>query len=185
MKLKLSIFISLFAFILFSSCSKNEKFDDSWKLENEAQFAKIASNSEYTKLNSSSNKGFVMYKIIESGDGDESPNFTDYVKIRYTGWFKRIWQNSDTYKNEQGDIITNKIVFDSTPNSSIPSTFNLNPNNPFGLIDGLSTALQHMKIGDIWEVWIPSKLGYGSIVKGSIPAYTTLVFEVELVEIVE
>lgn len=52
-----------------------------------------------------------------------------------------------------------------------------------GVIDGFSTALQHMKEGDIWEIWVPWELGYGSSGSGSIPGYTTLVFEIELMEI--
>jgi FKBP-type peptidyl-prolyl cis-trans isomerase FklB len=40
-----------------------------------------------------------------------------------------------------------------------------------------------MKVGDIWEIWVPWELGYGSSGSGSIPGYTTLVFEIELMEI--
>ena len=54
-----------------------------------------------------------------------------------------------------------------------------------GVVDGFSTALQHMKVGDKWEVWMPWRLAYGVTGKGNIPGYTTLVFEIELVEIVE
>jgi peptidylprolyl isomerase/FKBP-type peptidyl-prolyl cis-trans isomerase FklB len=52
------------------------------------------------------------------------------------------------------------------------------------LIDGFSTALQHMEVGDKWEVWIPWQLGYGAIGQREIKAYSTLVFEIELVDIV-
>lgn len=40
-----------------------------------------------------------------------------------------------------------------------------------------------MKVGDKWEVWIPWKLGYGEKDYNDIPAHTTLVFELELLEI--
>ncbi len=62
--------------------------------------------------------------------------------------------------------------------NNIPRTFSVN-----GVIDGFSTALQHMKEGDIWEIWVPWELGYGSSGSGNIPGYTTLVFEIELMEI--
>ncbi|MFA7065782.1 MAG: FKBP-type peptidyl-prolyl cis-trans isomerase, partial [Dysgonamonadaceae bacterium] len=52
-----------------------------------------------------------------------------------------------------------------------------------GVVDGFSTALQHMKEGDKWEVWIPWQLGYGERGQSPIPGYTTLVFEIELVEV--
>lgn len=189
MKLKLSILISLLAFIMFSSCDEAETFEDKWKLENEAQFTKISGNSEYTKLNSSSGKGFIMYKVNEEGDGNRAPYFTEQVKVRYTGWYKNIWTMPDTYNDDQGNVITNKVVFDTTSKSGMARTFFVNPNasssTTFGVIDGFSTALQHMKRGDKWEVWIPWKLGYGEIGKGAISAHTTIVFEIELVEIVE
>ena len=51
------------------------------------------------------------------------------------------------------------------------------------VVDGFSTALQHMKVGDKWEVWMPWRLGYGANGSNAIPAHTTLVFEIELLEI--
>jgi peptidylprolyl isomerase/FKBP-type peptidyl-prolyl cis-trans isomerase FklB len=179
-RLNLSIFLMMSAVILFSSCDETETFDDKWKQENETQFAAIAANAAYTKLNSQSGNGFVMYKEIESGEG-ATPYFTDQVKVLYTGWFKREWSKPDTYTDDKGNSIFNKIIFDSTSNrNDIPSVFAVN-----GVVDGFSTALQNMKVGDKWEVWIPWKLGYGESGSGSIQAYTTLVFEIELVAIVE
>ena len=48
------------------------------------------------------------------------------------------------------------------------------------VVDGFSTALQHMRIGDRWKVYIPYQLGYGTNVNGSIPAYSTLIFDMAL-----
>src|SRR5690554_1101754 len=179
-RLNLSLFLMISAVILLSSCDETETFDDKWKLDNEAQFAAIAANTAYAKLSSQSGNGFIMYKEIESGEG-ATPYFTDQVKVLYTGWFKREWSKSDTYTDDKGNSIFNKIIFDSTSNrNDIPSVFAVN-----GVVDGFSTALQNMKVGDKWEVWIPWKLGYGESGSGSIQAYTTLVFEIELVAIVE
>lgn len=181
MKKQLSLIISFFTVIFFSSCDDNaETFDDQWRLDNEAQFAEIAGNSEYTRINSQSTAGYIMYKEIESGDGDRSPFFNEQVKVLYTGWFKYDWSMPDTYEDNQGNTIINKYIFDSTGNrNDIPSTFNVN-----GVVDGFSTALQHMQVGDKWEIWIPWNLGYGANGSNNIPGYTTLVFEVELVSIV-
>ena len=180
MKLKLSLLLSLFAFILFSSCNEEETFDEKWKLDNEAQFSKISSNSEYSKINSTSGIVFIMYKVIESGEGEVSPIFTDVVKVRYTGWYKSDWTKPDKYNDDKGNVIINKVVFDTTSKNDVPRSFSVN-----GVVDGFSTALQHMKVGDKWEVWMPWRLAYGVTGKGNIPGYTTLVFEIELVEIVE
>lgn len=185
MKIQLSLIISFCAAILFASCDKTETFDDQWKLNNEAQFARIAGNTtEYTRINSESTAGFIMYKEIESGDGDRSPYFNEQVRIRYTGWYKRDWSRSDdedTYTDNNGNIVYNKVVFDSTERNT---TLTLRVNQ---FVDGFATALQHMKVGDKWEIWIPWQLGYGATASssGTIPAYTTLVFEVELVSIVK
>ena len=50
------------------------------------------------------------------------------------------------------------------------------------LIMGFSTALQYMHKGDTWRVIIPYQLGYGAAVKDDIPAYSTLIFEIHLVD---
>ena len=41
-------------------------------------------------------------------------------------------------------------------------------------------ALQQMRVGDKWEIYIPSELGYGSFSQPGIPANSTLIFEIEL-----
>lgn len=183
MKRQLSLIMCLCTAFLFFSCDDEETFDDQWKNANEAQFAKISADSRYTRLNSESAAGYIMYREINSGTGQESPLFTDKVKVLYTGWFKYDWEKGDTYQDEKGQTVTNKIVFDSTENrNNIPSTFNVN-----GVIDGYRTALQNMKVGDKWEIWIPWRLGYGDVKSSgsNIEAYSTLVFEVELVDIVD
>lgn len=178
MKLKLLSILSILGILAIVSCNKTETFDDRWKNENEAQFAKIAANPEYTKLESQSGQGYIMYKILESGDG-LTPCFTDQVKVLYTGWYRNIWEKPDTYTDENGNVITNKIIFDSTADrNDIPNTFYLS-----SLVEGYSTALQHMKVGDKWEIWIPWNLGYGATGSNNIRGYTTLVFEIELVEV--
>lgn len=51
------------------------------------------------------------------------------------------------------------------------------------LIEGWIIALKQMRIGDKWEIYIPSELGYGKISQPGIPAGSTLIFEVELIGI--
>ena len=91
--------------------------------------------------------------------------------------------------NEDGDVISDRNnvlaegeVFDSAlkENSDDPLKTSVS-----SVVDGWTTALQHMHEGDIWEVWVPYQLGYGVSGSGSIKPYTTLVFQVEVKEIVE
>ena len=51
-----------------------------------------------------------------------------------------------------------------------------------GVVDGFSTALLNMRRGDYYRVYIPYQLGYGLTASGSIPAGSTLIFEIRLVD---
>ena len=59
------------------------------------------------------------------------------------------------------------------------------PNGYGSVISGWTVALQHMVEGDKYEVWIPQQLAYGASDNGDIPAYSTLIFEIELVSVDE
>lgn len=183
MKTKLYSLAILFVLATLSSCEKTVTFDDARKTDNEKQFERISSNPEYKKIMSESGNGYIMYKEIADGKSGVRPAFTDKVKVLYTGWFKRFWEKQDTFTGDDGNIFKNKVIFDSTSDrNNNPSTFLVK-----SLVDGFSTALQNMEVGDKWEIWIPSKLGYGSAGRKSadIQPHTTLVFEVELLEIVK
>ena len=101
----------------------------------------------------------LQYKVITSGSGP-SPKALDVVTANY-----------------QGSFIDGK-VFDSTYNDK-PQSF------PVGrVIPGWSEVLQLMKVGDKWQVFIPSYLAYGEMGFGNaIGPNMTLVFEMELVSI--
>ena len=105
----------------------------------------------------------LQYKVIEKGTG-ETPKLTDKVKALYTGKF------------------INGEVFDSTElRNNEPAVFAVNK-----VIPGWTEALQLMKVGGKWELYIPGKLAYG--VRGKQPRIgpnETLIFEIELVDIVE
>ena len=178
MKIKLLLLFTLAA-LVFASCSKDDETDTIWKDNNEAAFNKTAAMAEYKTIQSQSKNGSIAYKVIKSGEG-ETPNYTDKVEVLYTGWFKMVdWNKDDIFTNDDGKKVNNKFIFDSTDNrGGVASTFKVS-----GVVDGFSTALQHMKVGDKWEVWMPSKLAYGERGQNNIPAFTTLVFEIELVKI--
>lgn len=153
--------------------------NNEWKNNNEVAFAKTAASAEYKTIASESKNGSIAYKVIKSGSG-KTPLYTDRVKVLYTGWFKLIdWNKDDIYTSQNGVKVNNKYIFDSTANrNDVPSIFRVS-----GVVDGFSNALQHMKVGDKWEVWMPWELGYGANGQNTIPAYTTLVFEIELLEV--
>lgn len=102
-------------------------------------------------------KSGLQYKALESGDGP-SPGPEDTVKVHYRG------------------KLIDGTVFDESYEGGQPISF------PVGaVIAGWTEALQLMKVGDKWELTIPSELAYGERGAGDvIPPHATLVFEVEL-----
>jgi peptidylprolyl isomerase len=64
--------------------------------------------------------------------------------------------------------------FDSSL-SGAPIAFRLSD-----LIEGWIIAMQHMCVGDKWEIYLPAEMGYGNYSQPGIPAGSTLIFEIEL-----
>lgn len=101
----------------------------------------------------------LLYRVIKKGSGSV-PTLDDTVKVLYTG------------------RLIDDTIFDSTKDGEA-ITFRLD-----GIIRGWREALQLMKEGGHWEIVIPPELGYGRKGSGgSIGANETLVFEIELLEI--
>ncbi|HYQ58997.1 MAG TPA: FKBP-type peptidyl-prolyl cis-trans isomerase [Draconibacterium sp.] len=105
----------------------------------------------------------LQYEILTEGTG-EKPTTTDRVRVHYHG------------------TLTDGTVFDSSVDRGEPAIFGVNQ-----VIPGWTEALQLMPVGSKWNVYIPSDLGYGpqGAGGGQIGPNTVLIFEVELLEIVE
>ena len=100
----------------------------------------------------------LAFKYIKKGKG-ATPTIQDAVKCKYKGMF------------------TDRMVFEETEN---PIEFDV-----YGVIPGWTEMVQLMKEGDRVEVAIPYDLAYGERGAGSIPPYSTLLFEIELVEVIK
>ena len=101
----------------------------------------------------------LQYKVITEGTGAK-PKATDTVTVNYAG------------------KLLDGTEFDSSAKHGQPATFPLD-----GVIPGWTEALQLMPLGSKWEIYIPADLAYGAGGQGPIPASSTLIFEVELLEI--
>jgi FKBP-type peptidyl-prolyl cis-trans isomerase FklB len=103
----------------------------------------------------------LQYEIMTEGNG-KKPKATDSVKCHYHG------------------TLINGTVFDSSVQRGEPAVFPVS-----GVIKGWVEALQLMPVGSKWKLYIPYDLAYGARGAGdAIAPYSTLVFEVELLEIV-
>lgn len=119
----------------------------------------LASNAQAEGV-STTDSG-LQYLILESGDaGGTSPQVTDSVQVHYEGRFI------------DGD------VFDSSIERGEPAQFMLNQ-----VIPGWTEGLQLMTPGDKWRLFIPADLAYGPSGSGPIPPHSTLIFDVELLEV--
>lgn len=102
----------------------------------------------------------LQYEVIIEGNG-KKPQATDQVKCHYEG------------------TLINGTLFDSSIKRGQPATFGVNQ-----VIPGWVEALQLMSEGSKWRLYIPSELGYGAQGAGEmIPPHSTLIFDVELIEV--
>ena len=101
----------------------------------------------------------LQYEVLKMGRG-KKPVATDRVKVHYHG------------------TLIDGTVFDSSVERGEPIVFGLNQ-----VIKGWTEGVQLMPVGSKFRFYIPQELGYGSQAAGSIPPYSTLIFEVELLGI--
>ena len=179
--------LMLGALLGFTSCEENDSVGefDNWQARN-VQF--VDSIAVVARANADGrwkviladgldeskvwdNKYYVYCYSLQNGDGTESPRYTDYVSVNYRGFLM------PTAKHPQGYIFDSSYEGELDPSFDVPSSFLLG-----STVQGFSTAVQHMVKGDTWKVYIPANLGYGSFVTGYIPAYSALVFDINLVD---
>ncbi|MEE1220971.1 MAG: FKBP-type peptidyl-prolyl cis-trans isomerase [Bacteroidales bacterium] len=104
-------------------------------------------------------KSGLQYQVIKGAEG-RKPAATDTVHVHYHG------------------TLLNGQVFDSSVERGEPISFPLNQ-----VIAGWTEGVQLMSIGSKYKFFIPADLAYGDQAVGTIPAGSTLIFEVELLDI--
>jgi FKBP-type peptidyl-prolyl cis-trans isomerase FkpA/FKBP-type peptidyl-prolyl cis-trans isomerase FklB len=106
-------------------------------------------------------KSGLQYQVVKEGTG-KTPTKDDIIKAHYKG------------------TLTTGEQFDSSYDRGQPAEFPVS-----GVIPGWTEALQLMKVGSKFKLWIPPELAYGPAARPGIPANSVLVFEVELLDIVK
>lgn len=181
MKKYLQIALMLFSVLLVSSCKDSDDSEavdqEAYRLEQDIAFQAKANDSNYVKWVSEAGDGYVFAKQIKKGNGKKA-YFTSRVSVYYKGTLT------------DGTEFDQRLFDDGTPlrcavNSLYANYSSYNPTGYSSVISGWSVALQNMVEGDKFEVWIPQQLAYGSMTSGKIPAYSTLIFEMELVSVDE
>jgi len=103
----------------------------------------------------------LQYEVITMGTGVK-PGPEDVVSVHYTG------------------MLLDSTKFDSSVDRGEPAQFTVNQ-----VIRGWQESIQLMPVGSKFKCYIPYELGYGENATGPIPPYSTLIFEVELLDIVK
>lgn len=128
----------------------------------------------YAKMPGGVTTDSICVRILERGTGSGSPLYTDSVRVNYIGRLMptesypegRTFDHTGLYKTED-------YIF--SPEFCSPIALSAS-----SLIEGYTTALLYMHIGDRWRIYIPQELGYMGAKSEAIPAYSTLVFDIQL-----
>ena len=143
------------------------KFFAKLEEESKAQFAQVREAGEKFLAENAKRANVVtlpsglQYEIITEAIG-QKPVATDKVKVHYHG------------------TLIDGTVFDSSVRRGEPATFGVTQ-----VIQGWVEALQLMPVGSKWIIYCPAELAYGGREAGQIPAFSTLIFEIEMLEIVK
>ncbi|MFN3838528.1 MAG: FKBP-type peptidyl-prolyl cis-trans isomerase [Brevundimonas sp.] len=148
---------ALIAAFLMAGCSQSAPVDpNAGKAEAAAFMEKNAKEDGVQTLPSG-----LQYKVVQAGPaGGVSPDRNDLVKVDYEG------------------KLTDNTVFDSSFARGAPAIF-----TPEEVVKGWTEALQKMRVGDEWLLYVPPELGYGEQGNPKIPANSVLIFRLKLLDV--
>jgi len=127
----------------------------------EQQPVKQPTNNNSNNSNDKKNMGLEI-KTTQEGTGDRVIKSGDHISVHYTG------------------KLTNGTVFDSSVSRGVPFDFTIGQGM---VIEGWEQGFIGAKVGEKRTLTIPAEMGYGSRDMGTIPANSTLIFDVEVVSI--
>lgn len=183
----------------FVSCGSDDDDNEEWRLLNQEAYEEIVANPEYHEVTTPGGPTGTYVKVLQSGEGTVKPLESSVVRVYYKGYYYE-----ETVFDKGTFASNNELVGIRKINTLATSS------HPY-VRRGLSTALQNMVVGDKWEIVVPYYLGYGintlsgsntpytafrlcgadgnpvssSEFTHSIPGYSTLYYEVELLAIDE
>lgn len=136
---------------------------------------------EVTSAGTDQNKYYIYCKKLTNNSTGVRPLYTESVRTYYYG-STILGKSFDGCFT--GYTATDRGVLDG--NQKLPTAFD----SPVefsvkALISGWTTALQYMREGERWMIYIPYQCGYGDSDSGSIPAYSALTFDVILDKVIQ
>ncbi len=159
---------TLFSFVILSaiafSCSKKDTtcgYSDSNITAPASEIANVQSYLTTNSITATQHPSGFFYKINQVGSGQAVVNLCSMVTVKYAG------------------RLTNGTYFDPTTAGTVSTaTFTL-----WQVIVGWQKGVPLISSGGKITLYIPPSLGYGSAVKGNIPANSILIFDIELVSV--
>lgn len=187
----LGILVSLSAG--FTSCSEDTPYNE-WAVRNDAYIDSIASVCANPPAGEHWEK-VLNYKL--QSDASEDLGYQDYTPGKNDYVYMKLFpednieplgispMSTDTVSVHYRGKLINGTVFDE----SFSGEWNGMVNEPrsfaaSGVITGRTTALLKMKEGQHVELYIPNGMGYGSVERDVIPAYSTLIFDLRLEKVI-
>lgn len=189
------IFLLMTTVLFFASCKEEDDAVEeyaNWSSKNATFFTHLSDSVEgllkahpertdwrriksWTKSDDTEGEptDYIIVNVIAEGSEEEiaqgMPLFTDSVSVHYLG------RLLPSHSYSEGLVFDQSYYGEFNEELCRPTSFVVNE-----LIPGFSTALMHMHRGDYWRIYIPQQLGYGSSATSSIPAYSTLIFDIRL-----
>lgn len=121
----------------------------------------------------------ICVKIVDRGEGTLLANYNDTVRLCFRGWLMETkYDAGDALLKDEQHVFTQTYYGEYNPDTASPSVSPVS-----AMIEGFQTALQYMPQGADWYVYIPQELAYGSKSESEIPAYSTLLFRINMVAI--
>lgn len=167
--------VLLLSLVFFTSCEQTKEVSrfDNWPARNQHYVDSLQNVVDknldpslfvVTPKTGASRTKFFAKKLVTTTN--PSPIYTDTVKVAYRG----------TLIN--GDVFDQSFYGkDPDLNFDIPAKFAIS-----NLVVGFTETLQQMKKGERWKVYLPYQLAYGASGQGSILGYSTLIFDITLVD---
>lgn len=177
-------FLALIGLLSLTACNRKvEEIKSDYQIKNEKYVERISKDASYRQLPFPGSLYFCYYKQLKAPTAPmRHPFQNSEVSVRYVGRTidGQIFDGEQYVKDFEN--LNDDYVSD---NEAIKMDIYTERNNGSAAIEGFQIVLQNMAVGEKGQVVIPWQLAYGSNEINAIPAYSALIFDIELVDILK